>query len=131
MSLAGHTYSRQLLGKYAAWCLLGSGGLGFLFAEIVLAKPAYVAFAEFTSRWWLALSLLICIIALAGVTGKASQRAIMAFRNRASVGRFIGLSAITFGLGLVEIVVAIAIFIAAILLSAPGAFQTIPIVHVR
>jgi hypothetical protein len=56
--------------------------LCLLFAEIWLVESEYYAFGELSSRWWLAICLLVLIVSLAVLTGAITIRAISAFRGR-------------------------------------------------
>jgi hypothetical protein len=114
----------------AAWLLLGCGVLCLLFAEIWLVESEYYAFGELSSRWWLAICLLVLIVSLAVLTGAITIRAISAFRGRSDGTSFLKLSAICLGVGVIEVVVAvfIAIVVTIVLSGAP---QIIPTVHVH
>jgi hypothetical protein len=119
----------QVSGNVAAWFLLGAGALGLLIAETILVQVTYLAFGEFSSRWWLALLLLIPLIAMVILTVSSTLRAITACRSQSSVTRFIRLSAVSFAFGVLEVTVAILLFMLTFILLTPGAFQTIPVVH--
>jgi hypothetical protein len=111
----------RLAGNSGAWLLIGGGALGCLSAGLLLAWPTTLAFAEFASRWWLALWLLLVIVVMTWLAVAAALRAIRAFRDRAGAARFLSLSAACFGLGLIEASAALGIFtLAMVLAEVPG-----------
>lgn len=122
--------SRRTWTNAAAWLLLGCGVLCLLFAEIWLVESDYYAFGELSSRWWLAISLLVPIVALVALTGAVTLRAVNAFRGRSDGTSFLKLSAICLGVGVIEVVLAVFIAIVAMIVLS-GAPQIIPTVHVH
>ncbi len=122
--------SLRLLGNVAAWLQLAGGTLGLLIAEIVLTWPMYFAFADFAAHWLLAFALLVIMLVLGGLTCLVTVRAIRAFRSQLSTTRFLGLSAMCLGVGVIDFVAAVAIYILALFMFA-GGFHTIPTIHVH
>jgi hypothetical protein len=110
---------QPVVGKVAAWLLLGSGVLGFVAAETFLTADAYFAFGAFASRWWLALWLAFLIVAQGWLTGTWAIRAVSAFRNHAGTASFGRLAALCFGIGLLEVTLAPFIFALTMILLAP------------
>jgi len=118
----------QVLKDVAGWVLLSMGVLAFLFAQLFLVGAAHVAFSGFPSYWWVALGVLLTIIAFTVFTVAIGVRAGAARRN--SVGAFVKNSALCFAAGVVEVVLAVFIYgLVVIVLS--GGLHSIPIVHVR
>jgi len=120
---------RRVVVRGAAWLLLTCGVLCLLFAEIWLVAAAYYAFADFTNRWWLAISLVIPIVAMMVLTGFIAARSISALRQ-AQDAAFVKLSAISLALGVGEVTLAVCIFAITMVLLAGGP-QHLPTVHVR
>ena len=114
----------------AGWLLLGCGVLCLLFAEIWLVESEYYACGELSSRWWLAISLLVPIVSLAALTGAITIRAVNAFRGRSDGTSFLKLSAICLGVGVIDVVLAVFIAIVVMIVLSGGP-QIIPTVHVH
>jgi hypothetical protein len=114
----------------ASWAIFACGMACFFFAEAWLVEVAYFAFGEFALRWWLGLSLMIPIFAIAALTGLAAVRYVRGYSRKCRDRQLLKLAAICLGLGIVEIVVSVAIAIVALILL-PGGFQVVPVIHVR
>jgi hypothetical protein len=118
----------QVLKDVAGWVLLSCGVLAFLFAQLFLVGAAHVALSGFPSYWWVALGVLLTIIAFSVFTIAIGVRAGVA--RRSSVGAFVKNSAFCLAGGVAEVVLAVLLYgLVVIVLS--GGLHSIPTVHVR